>query len=39
MRVVALIIFGCCMATLALSLEGCAQRDIHPSTATLEWVD
>lgn len=39
MRILAMIIFACCMAIVALNLEGCARHDIHPSTPSLQWKD
>jgi hypothetical protein len=40
MRILALIIFACCMVYVALSLDGCtADTDIHPSTPHLQWED
>ncbi len=39
LRILALIIFACCMAYVALNLDGCASADIHPSTAHLQWED
>jgi hypothetical protein len=40
MRILALIIFACCMVYVALSLCGCtADTDIHPSTPHLQWED
>ncbi len=40
LRILALIIFACCMAYVALNLDGCAaSTDIHPSTPRLQWED
>lgn len=39
MRILALIIFACLMAIVALNLEGCARPDIHPSTQSLQWEE
>jgi hypothetical protein len=38
-RFLAIIVFACSMAIVALNLQGCAGSDIHPSTASLKWVD
>jgi hypothetical protein len=39
MRILAIVIFVCSMAMVAVSLEGCAHPDIHPSTPNLKWQD
>jgi hypothetical protein len=39
MRILAIIIFACCMAMVALNLQGCARSDIHPPTPSLKWQD
>jgi hypothetical protein len=39
MRIFALFVFACWMATFALNLTGCSRADVRPSTPNLEWVD
>jgi len=40
MRILALIIFACCMVYVALNISGCTgDTDIHPSTPHLQWED
>ena len=40
MRILALIIFACCMVYVALNISGCTgDADIHPSMRHLQWDD
>jgi hypothetical protein len=39
MRILAIVIFACCMTVVVLNLEGCARSNIHPSTPSLRWQD